>query len=66
MALQVHLSHSMKTEHEEWEKLCKLVANESDPHKLSELLDRLIRALDARKRALGDEQVKNKPTDGGD
>jgi hypothetical protein len=50
----------MKTENEEWETLCKLVANESDPHKLSEHLDRLIRALDARKLSLRDERVKNK------
>jgi hypothetical protein len=54
----------MKTENEEWEKLCKLVANESDPHKLSEHLDRLIRALDARKRALRDGRVQKKPTEG--
>jgi hypothetical protein len=50
----------MKSENEEWEKLCKLVANESNPQKLLEHLDRLIRALDARKRALRDERVKNK------
>ena len=34
---------------EEWRELCALVAEESDPHRLSELADELIRALDERK-----------------
>jgi hypothetical protein len=42
----------MKNENEDWKKLCELVANESDPTRLSQHLDRLIRALDARKQAL--------------
>jgi hypothetical protein len=41
----------MKNENEEWIRLCELVANESDPEKLYNLLDRLIRSLDARKQA---------------
>jgi hypothetical protein len=37
---------------EEWRELCALVAEESDPHRLSELADELIRALDERKEEL--------------
>jgi hypothetical protein len=37
---------------EEWRELCALVVEESDPERLSELADELIRALDERKDAL--------------
>jgi ribosomal protein S7 len=37
---------------EEWRELCALVAEESDPQRLSALADELIRALDERKEAL--------------
>jgi hypothetical protein len=37
---------------EEWRELCALVAEESNPERLSELADELIRALDERKEAL--------------
>jgi hypothetical protein len=40
------------TNNEDWKMLFELVANESDPQKLSKLLDRLIRALDERRQAL--------------
>jgi hypothetical protein len=40
----------MKNQSDSWTELCALVANESDPKKLSEHLDRLIKALDARKK----------------
>jgi hypothetical protein len=40
------------TNNEDSRRLFELVANESDPHKLSRLLDRLIRALDDRRQAL--------------
>jgi len=40
----------MKTHpEEEWKRLCHLVADESDPKKLIELVEQLIGALDARK-----------------
>lgn len=42
----------MKNNDEEWNKICELVANESDPQKLSGHLKRLIRALDARQQSL--------------
>ncbi len=37
---------------EEWRQLCDRVAVESDPQRLSELVDKLIGALDARKQVL--------------
>jgi hypothetical protein len=37
---------------QEWRKLCDLVAREQDPQRLSELVDRLIKKLDARRREL--------------
>jgi hypothetical protein len=39
----------MSTEEREWQKLCDQVAKETDPHRLSELVDQIIEALDARK-----------------
>jgi methylphosphotriester-DNA--protein-cysteine methyltransferase len=41
-----------KEKEKEWRRLCKLVADESDPRRLSELVDQLIEKLDARRRAL--------------
>jgi hypothetical protein len=41
-----------KEKEEEWRELCDRVAVESDPQRLSELVDKLIGALDARKLAL--------------
>ena len=49
------LTNSMKTRNdgeEDWQKLCRLVANEADPHRLSALVDELISKLDARRHAL--------------
>jgi hypothetical protein len=34
----------------EWLKLCELVAKEPDPERLRELIDLLIKALDAREQ----------------
>lgn len=36
----------------EWRQLCQLAAGEHDPERLSEIVDQLLRALDARRRAL--------------
>jgi hypothetical protein len=54
----------MKNKNDEWKELCELVANESDPQRLSKHLDRLIRALDDRKKALGAAAERSKPTSG--
>lgn len=37
---------------QEWRKLCQQVANEPDPQRLSELLDQLLKELDARRETL--------------
>ena len=39
-------------EETEWQKLCERVSKESDPHRLSQLLDQLLEKLDARRKAL--------------
>jgi hypothetical protein len=36
---------------EEWQKLCELIANELDPHRMSQLVDQLIKELDAHRQA---------------
>jgi phosphoglycolate phosphatase-like HAD superfamily hydrolase len=36
---------------QDWRRLAELVAAESDPQRLSELVEQLIAALDARKQA---------------
>jgi hypothetical protein len=43
---------TIEKKEKEWRKLCKLVAAESDPRRLSELVDQLIEKLDARRRTL--------------
>jgi hypothetical protein len=50
---------------QEWRKLCDLVAREPDPQRLSQLVDQLIQALDARTQSLrhGGEQTKPAPDD---
>jgi hypothetical protein len=51
------------TNNEDWKMLFELVANESDPQKLSRLLDRLIHALDERRKTLRAMHPDN-PTSG--
>ena len=41
----------MTIDDKEWQKLCQLVADEPDPQRLSELVSRLIKALDDRNAA---------------
>jgi hypothetical protein len=51
---------------QDWRKLCELVAGEQDPKRLSELVDQLIKKLDARRRELhsSDQQPsQSKPKD---
>ncbi|MFZ0799501.1 MAG: hypothetical protein WCA13_17250 [Terriglobales bacterium] len=42
----------MTIDEKDWRKLCALVAEETDPHRLCELLDRLVKALNARRQEL--------------
>jgi hypothetical protein len=63
LAMFVPLLNFMDDEiHEQpWRELCLRAANESDPHRLSQLVDELIRALDARKQALDISRRRAKP-----
>jgi len=36
----------------EWRRLCQLVAAEPDPQRLSQLVDQLLKELDARREAI--------------
>jgi hypothetical protein len=44
-----------------WRKLCRMVAEEKDPYRFSELVDELVRALDSRK-----QKFDRGPSDPGD
>jgi hypothetical protein len=48
-------------EEKEWRKLCRSVADEPDPKRLSELLDQLIEKLDARRQALRKSKQQRSP-----
>jgi hypothetical protein len=54
----------MTIEEKEWRRLCKLVAEETDPRRLSKLIDELIRALDVRRRDLHTSEVQPKAGNG--
>jgi len=41
----------------EWRRLCRLVADEDDPRRLSELVDQLLKELDARREALRENEA---------
>ncbi len=43
----------------EWRHLCERVSKESDPHRLSQLLDKLLEELDARRKALHNQNQKS-------
>jgi hypothetical protein len=40
----------------EWRRLCDLIASEPDPQRLSQLVDQLLKALDARRREIREKQ----------
>jgi hypothetical protein len=60
------LTDGMSIQETEWEKLCKLVADERNPQRLSELVDQLIEALDARRDVLRGSKATPKPASGSD
>jgi hypothetical protein len=43
------------TDDKKWRRLCRMVSDEQDPHRLSELVDELIKALDSRRPKLAQE-----------
>jgi hypothetical protein len=62
------LSTYMKTKNDKpkaLQELCSLVAKESDPHRLSVLLDQLIEQLDSHRQETGGTNLPRK-ADGGD
>jgi hypothetical protein len=52
----------MSPEEMDWKKLCELVSKESDPQRLSELLEQLIEALDARRAAFESNSQPRRPS----
>jgi hypothetical protein len=46
----------LSIDEKEWRRLCKLVSAEPDPQRLSELVDKLLKELDARREALGESE----------
>jgi hypothetical protein len=47
---------------EKWRRVCELVARESDPQRLSMLVDQLLRELDARRQALREQEKEKEKT----
>ena len=58
LALLRTMNHQEKLNvgEKEWRRLCQLVADEDDPRRLSELVDQLLRELDARREALRENE----------
>jgi hypothetical protein len=57
------LNHSMNTTEkvssdDKWRKLCEMIAVEADPHRLSELVNQLVKELDARREAIRREETQ--------
>jgi len=48
----------------EWRRLCSLISNEADPQRLSELVDQLLKELDARRLALRENEKTTEPDSG--
>ena len=42
---------------DKWRELCAMIAVEADPHRLSELVDQLVKELDARREAIRKEET---------
>lgn len=45
------------TDETAWRRICEMVATESDPQRLSELVDQLLKELDARRQALRENEA---------
>ena len=46
------------TSDDKWRKLCEMIAVEADPHRLSELVNQLVKELDARREAIRQEEAQ--------
>ena len=53
-----------KNKKEEWRDLCELITHESDPQRLSELADKLLKELDAREQINSAKNNGRKPVSG--
>jgi hypothetical protein len=50
-----------KVDEKEWRKLCDRIAAEPDPQRISELLDQLLRELDARRQEIREKEGVSGP-----
>jgi hypothetical protein len=53
----MHMTEKMSAD-DKWRKLCELIAVEADPHRLSDLVDQLVKEFDARREAISREQTQ--------
>jgi hypothetical protein len=58
------LTRGMSIDEMEWQKLCKSIADETDPRQLLELVDKLIETLSARRDTLRSSKQPRKPASG--
>jgi hypothetical protein len=52
----------MRVDEKEWRKLCDMIAAEPDPQRLSELVDQLLKELDARRQEIREKEGASEPT----
>ncbi len=45
---------------DKWRKLCEMIAVEGDPHRLSDLVNQLVKELDVRREAIRREEARRK------
>jgi hypothetical protein len=43
---------------EKWRRLCEMIAVEADPHRLSDLVNQLVKELDARRETIRQEETQ--------
>jgi hypothetical protein len=48
----MNIGEDLRGDNKQWRRLCELVATEPNPHRLSELVDELLKELDARRELL--------------
>jgi ribosomal protein L12E/L44/L45/RPP1/RPP2 len=53
----MHMAEKTSSD-DKWRKLCEMISVEADPHRLSELVNQLVKELDARREAIRQEENK--------
>jgi hypothetical protein len=43
---------------DKWRRLCEMIAVEADPHRLSDLVNQLVKEFDARREAIREEEAQ--------